>query len=171
MRLDRFGVAQYVCRHGVCFPNVCCLGRESHNLWLGTVCAAQPTFNSESRHLIHFHRQPYCLGGSERMTQDSQTISAWSDYRSRRRWFFGVWLGGLPSVILLAGALITFFHSELPFYFVGGAWLVSFAVAGFRLTLFRCPSCHHHFFCTWYFSNHFARRCVHCGLPKWTEID
>ena len=65
--LDRFRRAQYVCLHGVCFPFNCCFGRESHNRWLGTVHAVQPTFNSESRHRFHFHRQPYCLGSIERM--------------------------------------------------------------------------------------------------------
>ncbi|HTB85720.1 MAG TPA: hypothetical protein VK742_18890, partial [Candidatus Sulfotelmatobacter sp.] len=45
-----------------CFPYLCCLGRESHNRWLGTAHTVQPTFIPESRHLIHFHRQPYCLG-------------------------------------------------------------------------------------------------------------
>ena len=62
LQLDRFGIAQYVCLHGVCFPFIRCLGRESHNLWLGTVHAVQPTFTPESRHRFHFHRQPYCLG-------------------------------------------------------------------------------------------------------------
>jgi hypothetical protein len=62
-RLDRFRLAQYVWRHGVGFPNVGGLGRAGHNRWLGTVHAVQPTFNSESRQLFHFHRQPYWLGG------------------------------------------------------------------------------------------------------------
>ena len=62
LRLDRLGVAQYVCLHGVCFPFISCLGRESHHRWLGTVHAAQPTFTPESRHRFHFHHQPYCLG-------------------------------------------------------------------------------------------------------------
>ena len=62
-RLDRVRLAQYVWRHGVGFPNVGGLGRAGHNRWLGTVHAVQPTFNSESRQLFHFHRQPYWLGG------------------------------------------------------------------------------------------------------------
>jgi len=61
-RLDRFRLAQYVWRHGVGFQNVGGFGRAGHNRWLGTVHAVQPTFNSESRHRFHFHRQPYCLG-------------------------------------------------------------------------------------------------------------
>ena len=105
------------------------------------------------------------------MSKNPQSISAWSEYRSRRRWFFGVWLGGVPVVALIAGALIKVFHSELPFYFVGAVWMLLFAVVGVRVTLFRCPSCHRHFFCTWYSSNQFAQRCVHCGFPKWAEID
>ena len=63
-RLDRFRLAQYVWRHGVGFPNVGGLGRAGHNRWLGTVHAVQPTFTPESRHLFHFHHQPYCLGGN-----------------------------------------------------------------------------------------------------------
>jgi len=39
------------------------LGRKSHHLWLDAALTAHPAFNSASRHLIHFHRQPYCLGG------------------------------------------------------------------------------------------------------------
>ncbi len=58
-------------------PNVCCLGRESHNLWLGTVHAVQPTFNSESRHPICFHHQPYCLGGRRHENYHNQNYS-WS---------------------------------------------------------------------------------------------
>ena len=105
------------------------------------------------------------------MSQDSQVTSAWADYRSRRRWFFYVWFGGLPVVFLLSGLLTEVFRTVLPFYFVGGVWLVSFAAVGVRLTLFRCPRCRRFFFFTGYSSNHFAQRCVHCGLPKWAEID
>src|SRR5208337_1829239 len=47
---------------GVCSSFIRCLGRESHNGWLGNPSAgSQPTL-AESRHLSHFHRQPYCLG-------------------------------------------------------------------------------------------------------------
>src|ERR1039457_985807 len=59
---DRFGLRRFFCFLGVFFPIVCCLGLESHNWWLGTAHAAQPTLTPESRHLICFHRQPYCLG-------------------------------------------------------------------------------------------------------------
>jgi hypothetical protein len=105
------------------------------------------------------------------MSENSNFDSAWSDYRNRRRWFFGVWLGGVPLVVLLSLALIPVFHSEIPFYVVAGAFFFGFAVVGVRLTLFRCPHCHRHFFFTGYSSNHFAKRCVHCGFPKWAKTD
>jgi len=74
--LDRFGLAQYVWPHGVGFPFIRCLGRESHNRWLGTVHAVQPAFTPESRHRFRFHRQPCWLGGSEyheRFTKPNNT--------------------------------------------------------------------------------------------------
>lgn len=112
------------------------------------------------------------------MNQDSQKISAWSDYRSRRRWFFGVWLGGLPAVFYILGAFNWIFHPDpdsnifgILVAIVAGTWMISFAILGLRLTLFRCPCCGEHFFCNWFSSDQFARRCVHCGLPKWAERD
>jgi hypothetical protein len=60
--LDSFGLEEYLLFHGVCSSFIRCLGRESHNWWLGNPSyGSQPTL-SESRHLFHFHRQPYCLG-------------------------------------------------------------------------------------------------------------
>ncbi len=58
--LDSFRVTQYVSLHGVFFSVIhCCLGRESHNLWLGTAHAAQPTLTPESRHRFRPQRKPY----------------------------------------------------------------------------------------------------------------
>ena len=43
LRLDSLWVTEYVGLHGVCFSVIhCCLGRKSHNLWLGSAHAAQP---------------------------------------------------------------------------------------------------------------------------------
>lgn len=35
----------------------------------------------------------------------------------------------------------------------------------------HCPRCGNTFFFTWWWSNPFARRCVHCGLSKWATHD
>ena len=62
LRLDNFGVAEYEGLHGVgSSVSSRCLGRESHNWWLGTPRAVQPTFTPESRHRFRFHRKRYCL--------------------------------------------------------------------------------------------------------------
>jgi hypothetical protein len=34
---------------------------------------------------------------------------------------------------------------------------------------FRCPFCGRHFHWTWWVSNPFARRCLHCGFEKWRD--
>ena len=61
LRLDSFRVPQYVGLHGVCSFGYYygCLGRESHNLWLGTARAVQPTLIPESRHRFRPQRKPY----------------------------------------------------------------------------------------------------------------
>jgi hypothetical protein len=105
-----------------------------------------------------------------RAMDDTSHFAAWAEYRNRRRWFFGIWLGGLVAVILLTG-LFSRLLGDLAFYILGPAWLLSFAVAGVRLSLFRCPSCRHCFFSTWTHHNPFRRSCIHCGLPKWSEKD
>jgi hypothetical protein len=63
LRLDSLGIREYVFFHGVGFPFIGGLGRESHNLWLGSPSDGSQSNLWESEHLYHFHRQPYCLGG------------------------------------------------------------------------------------------------------------
>lgn len=49
------------------------------------------------------------------------------------------------------------------------AWFLGAVVTSFRVSGFHCPRCGRRFFeASWYY-NSFARRCVHCGLPKWED--
>jgi hypothetical protein len=105
------------------------------------------------------------------MNESRSYASAWSDYRRRRRWFFGVWLGGLLVVALFASVLMKFSFGDVAFGVFGPAWLLAFTTVALRLEFFRCPRCHHWFFCKWYRNSPFRRSCIHCGLPKWSEID
>ncbi len=58
-------------------------------------------------------------------------------------------------------------------------WMVAFAVIGYQRGNFRCPRCGELFFQkfddrSWRMSwqhNPLARRCLHCGLPKWAQSD
>ena len=50
------------------------------------------------------------------------------------------------------------------------AWFVFFIVSLIRYELFRCPRCGGWFSGTWWYNLSFlARKCVHCGLPKFSE--
>jgi len=95
----------------------------------------------------------------------------WNEYRRRRRLFFAIFLSYVPGVWLVAIPVMYWFGSETPVYFIAGAWMIAFAVAGSRVSMFPCPRCGKWFFATWYFHNPLARRCVHCGLPKWATRD
>ncbi len=103
------------------------------------------------------------------MNEESHFAPAWQDYRRRRRWFLGIWFGGFLVVALLASLLSKLSLDDLAFYVLGPVWMVGFVIAALRLSLFRCPRCHHRFFCTWWLGNPLAQKCLHCGLPKWSE--
>jgi hypothetical protein len=106
------------------------------------------------------------------MSDRPEFVLAWNDYRRRRRWSFGVWLGGFLFLALLVGLLSSrSLLNDLVFWVLGLTWIVAFLVADIRLACFRCPRCHHMFFWGLWYSNPFARKCLHCGLLKWSNSD
>jgi hypothetical protein len=54
---------------------------------------------------------------------------------------------------------------------VGTILMSLFVVNQSRLNFFRCPRCGRCFFIRFPLSNSFARRCMHCGLPRWAKDD
>jgi hypothetical protein len=56
-----------------------------------------------------------------------------------------------------------------------GALLVKFFSVSAEYSYWSCPRCGKpfHYVARWYgrWNNAFARRCVHCGLPKWVDSD
>jgi hypothetical protein len=105
------------------------------------------------------------------MSDSPDFAVAWNDYRHRRRWFFGVWLGGFLAIALLVGLLSKLSPDDVVFYILGLTWMIAFIVVAIRLQFFKCPRCHHKFFGSAGYSNPLARKCLHCGLPKWSESD
>lgn len=91
----------------------------------------------------------------------------WRDYRKRRRIFLVVCITYLPGVFILAYPLIRLVGSDHPVYIIAGTWMLGFLIAGLRFSHWRCPRCGNWFFAKWWFVNQFARKCVHCQLPKW----
>jgi hypothetical protein len=96
----------------------------------------------------------------------------WNDYRKRLGLFWSVLLGGTPFVALciyvldqiLPGSVSSPATIALPI-----AVMLTYAVAGMRLTWFRCPRCQNPYFARGLLVNQLAGHCLHCGLEKWQE--
>ena len=96
--------------------------------------------------------------------------TTWTDYRRRRLQFYSAWLGGPVLISLLAFIKERMTPQILSFVFsaLGLLWMTTFAVTALRFQRFRCPQCDKLFFGTRRHVNPWARRCIHCGLPKWS---
>ncbi|MEP6671004.1 MAG: hypothetical protein ABJF10_17725 [Chthoniobacter sp.] len=92
----------------------------------------------------------------------------WKVYRHRSRLFWLVFLGYVPGVFLLGVPLRYLFSSNIPVYIVAGLWMLAFAISGNYAVAWRCPRCGKPFFRGSWYTNSWARRCVHCQLPKWS---
>ena len=105
--------------------------------------------------------------------QDEYTL-AWREYRSRARLAWLLFLGYMPGVGLiwsLIGATVGWDSTPggVARTIVALSWMVALGIAGNRAARFRCPRCGRPFFSATLYHNSFARRCVHCGLPKWAS--
>ncbi len=98
---------------------------------------------------------------------DRPYASEWEEYRKRRNAFLLILLTYIPGVFVIGTPLARILGSEAPMYVIAILWMIAFALAGWRLTYWKCPRCEKWFFATWWFCNQLARKCVHCGLPKW----
>ena len=91
----------------------------------------------------------------------------WNEYRRLRNTFFLVFLGGVPVFLLVSFVSEKLLHTTAPASVLAVVWFVLFIIYGIRLQLWRCPRCGKWFASTWWCNKSFlARRCVHCGLPK-----
>ena len=93
--------------------------------------------------------------------------ASWADYRRRVRWFLGsaggfVGAGVVGIALLLASAPTPV---VVPVAVVGVVTWVAIMVGAYRLQDWRCPRCGHLFALR---NTPLARRCMSCGLPKWS---
>ena len=92
----------------------------------------------------------------------------WREYKRLRNTFLLVFLSCMPVFWLVAVFSRKFFHTTTPASVVAVVWLALFIFCGVRFELWRCPRCGEWFSGAWWYNKSFlARRCVHCGLPKY----
>ena len=99
------------------------------------------------------------------------SFDPWQEYRRRRNLALLAFLGYVPCMLVIALLAQRLFHSFTPGFVVAFGWMIFTVVAGNRCLRFRCPRCGKWFFSKWWYHNAFARRCVHCGLPKYASPD
>lgn len=111
--------------------------------------------------------RPFADGGS--------MDPAWDDYRQRRLASRSALL--LALVWILPGSVIRhnlvshgWDESTALVLAVASPMLVILSVTHLRRMLWPCPRCGRPFHASWCYGNLFARRCVHCGLPKWAPM-
>jgi hypothetical protein len=95
----------------------------------------------------------------------------WKKYRRIEWSLVSVFLG--PPLIYLVGKVTRLLgvNSEILGAVVLSAWFVFFIVSAIRFQTFSCPRCGEWFSGNWWYNlSCFARKCVHCGLPKYGEV-
>jgi len=97
--------------------------------------------------------------------------SPWNSLRRREQVGIGLWLGYIPGVIVLGRPLSRALGSEIAYLGVALAWMASCLLVVFWTGSFRCPRCGNPFYQWWWYQGSYARKCAHCGLPKWAEIE
>ena len=99
----------------------------------------------------------------------AKPFDSWSVYRKRRNIWLFAFVGYVP-VVFSVGVLSTrLFSTFTPAFVLAFVWMAFLVIAGNLSLGFPCPRCGKSFFAKWWYHNGFARRCVHCGLPKYAE--
>jgi hypothetical protein len=107
------------------------------------------------------------------VSETDRYLSAWQEYRRRRRALRVAALLGVVLVVLGSLAPDLRWMQGLGVL----AWIVTLVVFFTRVSRWPCPRCGRDFLYrspsdrgpgqNWYGTWPFAGRCVHCGLPKW----
>jgi len=104
----------------------------------------------------------------QNLTQPERVIyaKAWADYLKRRNLLTVVFVGYMPWGMLVFSISRPLHFPEMLTSALIVAWFLAFPVSAIRLSSWSCPRCGNWFFAKWWYHNSFARKCVHCRLPK-----
>jgi hypothetical protein len=96
--------------------------------------------------------------------------TAWQRYKNLRNLAILAWVGFLPA-LHLAKIGARYFSMPALYFTVLIAWVVFLISTGAEVAYWPCPRCGKKFSSKWgYTVGTFARRCVHCGLPKYSDL-
>lgn len=94
----------------------------------------------------------------------------WQRYKRLRNQSFALWFAYIPAVYVFTMLVSKAFGTFLPSFVFAGVWMLVMVTNGVRLSFWRCPRCGKWFSAYWWYNRGFlARRCVHCGLPKYAD--
>jgi hypothetical protein len=102
----------------------------------------------------------------ERASVAADYPAAWKRYRVFWWMWMGAWLGFLPVEAMVGAPLAHRMQSGTPMVLVAVVCMGAFAVGGIAVSRWDCPRCGKSFHIRGLKKNLFARRCLHCGLPK-----
>ena len=88
----------------------------------------------------------------------------WSAYRARIKAVRWVLVAGVAAAV---GAVYLWSMISVAVLI---AWLLLLAIFATRAEMSPCPRCGKAFFRAGAFHNLFAKRCLHCQLPKWADV-
>ena len=97
--------------------------------------------------------------------------SPWNSWRRAQLIGWVLWLGYIPGVLVLGRPLSRALGSEIAYLGVALAWMAVCLLFNFWTGSFRCPRCGNRFYRQWWYQGSYARKCTHCGLPKWAEVE
>ena len=97
--------------------------------------------------------------------------TTWAEYKASRRLSWMLFFGGPPVVLLLGGIPAELLEIMALFWVVAIPWMIAWYFVSMRAVWLLCPRCGKRFFTKGWFTNTWAKRCMHCGLPKWSEPD
>jgi hypothetical protein len=100
----------------------------------------------------------------------SQSCDPWQEYRKRRNLVLFAFFGYVPVIFVIGLIISRFFHTITPIFVVAIMWMIFYGAVSIWFSSLRCPRCGKVFFSKWWYHNGFARRCVHCGLPKYASL-
>jgi hypothetical protein len=96
-------------------------------------------------------------------------MDVWKRYRKLRNVFLLAFSAYVP-IVFCATYLFVRFRAYWLGYPFPLACTVSLLITWIRLSQWRCPRCGKWFTAKWWYNKgFFARKCVHCGLPKYAK--